>query len=432
MRRGAVPGDLGLGLVLQPLEIAGSGVVDGAEHREATGLFQLPQQRAARTGFLRGAQHVAAHRQVGQRTPLALLAGGFDRRLESQQQRALVRRQVLAGRVFGRGGDRGALGVAHDHQQRGAELAGGVLDRRQRRVTQRVAGQADHEQFAEPLVEHVLGHGARVVAAQHDRQRLLAVHQLFAALAAEVGGGLAVAEEAAVAGLQQAQRHVRRRCHRHAGDRRRQLLGRLGGQRPRRQPLDLTALLVQAGGHDAEAADLGVAAQQRAAAQAGVHHRVRVLLLAGGLQRTAAEVAGADLAHRRLDALEQVLHRRAGRCRRGLGADLLQAGGDRAAVLVREHDTQLHVQVFDRVFDAGDALGVGDMGADPDHVQLAEPGVEQVLRRDLAVGAGQHHRERALAARQRAPDPFAERLGDRAVAGEALVALLQGAQGVIG
>jgi hypothetical protein len=50
---------------------------------------------------------------------------------------------------------------------------------------------------------------------------------------------------------------------------------------------------VQAGRHDLEAADLRVAAQQRAAAEALVHHRLGVFLLAGCLQRAAAEVAGA-------------------------------------------------------------------------------------------------------------------------------------------
>jgi hypothetical protein len=87
----------------------------------------------------------------------------------------------------------------HDDEPR-AEALGGELDAPDLRGGDDVAGDADDEQLAEPLIEDDLGGHAGIGAAEDDRERLLDLGQLGAAVAVEQRIGAAdVRDEAAVA-----------------------------------------------------------------------------------------------------------------------------------------------------------------------------------------------------------------------------------------
>jgi hypothetical protein len=70
--------------------------------------------------------------------------------------------------------------VTQDHDQPCVELLRRELHAADLRWSDDVAGDADHEQVAEPLVEDELGGHPRVGAAEDDRERLLAGHEVGA------------------------------------------------------------------------------------------------------------------------------------------------------------------------------------------------------------------------------------------------------------
>ena len=81
-----------------------------------------------------------------------------------------------------RRGDGTAQGVAeHDHETR-PELLGGELDAPDLRRGDDIARDADHEEVADSLVEDVFDGHARVRAAEHDGERLLAFRDGLVAL----------------------------------------------------------------------------------------------------------------------------------------------------------------------------------------------------------------------------------------------------------
>src|SRR5690606_18265360 len=88
-----------------------------------------------------------------------------------------------------------------------SEALRGVLDAADLRGCHDVAGDADHEQRSEPLVEQDLDGNARVRAGEHDRERLLALGVLGAHQAAlERFHAAHVRREALVAGPQELER----------------------------------------------------------------------------------------------------------------------------------------------------------------------------------------------------------------------------------
>ena len=91
----------------------------------------------------------------------------------------------------------------------------------------------------------------------------------------------------------------------------------------------------------------------------------------------------------------------------------------------------ISLNFVDRIFDAGQGLRIAGVAGNPDHKELPKSCVENEFRRNSAVGAAEHDRKGALATRQRPAHPFAERLGDGLVGGEASVALLEGAQRLV-
>ena len=113
------------------------------------------------------------------------------------------RRQLVDG-----GQNRSALRVAqHDDQPRPVALRR-ELDAADLRGRDDVAGDADDEEIAEPLVEDDFGRHARVGTAQDDRERLLARGHLDAAgfarqrvVAADVGHETTVAVSKALQGF---------------------------------------------------------------------------------------------------------------------------------------------------------------------------------------------------------------------------------------
>ncbi len=60
--------------------------------------------------------------------------------------------------------------MAHDHHQLRAIALGRELDRANLRGRDDVAGDANHEQIAQTLIENGFRGGARVSAAQNDRE----------------------------------------------------------------------------------------------------------------------------------------------------------------------------------------------------------------------------------------------------------------------
>jgi hypothetical protein len=67
---------------------------------------------------------------------------------------------------FDGGGNRPAIGMAKDQEQRRAEELHGVFDTRQSVVTEEIAGEPNHEQVAGALIEDKVRHHAAVGAAQ--------------------------------------------------------------------------------------------------------------------------------------------------------------------------------------------------------------------------------------------------------------------------
>ena len=75
----------------------------------------------------------------------------------------------------------GAAGlVAHHDNQRRVQVADRVLEAPEHVRADDVAGHADHEQVAKPLVEDELGGHSRVAARQNRRKRLLTGLQVLA------------------------------------------------------------------------------------------------------------------------------------------------------------------------------------------------------------------------------------------------------------
>ena len=116
---------------------------------------------------------------VHQRVRIVPQLGREQRLAPTGRTRSTIERRLrdwFCGRplqLFERRQDRAALRVAEHHDQPRAEALGGELDAADLRRRDDVAGDADDEQVAEPLVEHDLGRHARVRAAEDDRERLL-------------------------------------------------------------------------------------------------------------------------------------------------------------------------------------------------------------------------------------------------------------------
>ena len=73
--------------------------------------------------------------------------------------------------------DRAALGVAHHDDEPRSGGRGRELDAAHERGRDDVAGNTDHEEVSEPLVEEELGWRTRVRAGQDDRQRTTRLHK---------------------------------------------------------------------------------------------------------------------------------------------------------------------------------------------------------------------------------------------------------------
>ena len=96
----------------------------------------------------------------------------------------------------------------HDDEPR-VELLGRELDAADLRRRDDVAGDADDEQVAEPLIEDDLGRHARVGAAEHDRERLLPLGELVAPRGADLRAALAIGHEPPIAVTQPRERFPR-------------------------------------------------------------------------------------------------------------------------------------------------------------------------------------------------------------------------------
>ena len=122
--------------------------------------------------------NVRAHRLLHERAGVVAQLGReqrFHRRANAVDDRAQVPRLVCRWllQVFERRQDRAALRVSEHHDQPRTEAGGGELDAADLRRSDDVAGDADDEQIAEPLIEDDFGRHAGVRATEDDRERLL-------------------------------------------------------------------------------------------------------------------------------------------------------------------------------------------------------------------------------------------------------------------
>ena len=71
--------------------------------------------------------------------------------------------------------------------------------------------------------------------------------------------------------------------------------------------------------------------------------------------------------------------------------------GDRAALAVAHHDDEAHMKVLDGVFYASDDVVIEDVAGVTDDEQIAQALIEEQLRGNTRVGAGEDNGERSLA-----------------------------------
>ena len=187
--QGSRPGLAGRGNTVEELDDAGLERVLGADDDQAVVCDQLLEDLRAMAQVVRRDADVRAHGLLHQGLGVVPQIRGeqrLDRRAHPVDDRAQVARLVLTRllELLERREDGAALRVAeHDDQPR-AEPRGGELDAADLRRRDDVAGDADHEQVAEALVEDDLGGHPRVGAAEDDGERLLACDQRVASLRA--------------------------------------------------------------------------------------------------------------------------------------------------------------------------------------------------------------------------------------------------------
>ena len=126
--------------------------------------------------------------------------------------------------------------------------------------------------------------------------------------------------------------------------------------------------------------------------------RERDVLLDGVAQRVAGPIE--HCLDGRREGLDQ---RRQMPRQRGAVLDRFDRGIDRAAARVTEHHEKRRMQDRDRVLEAGNDVGIGDVAGDAAHEQVAAAGVECEFGRNPRVGAAEDAGKRVLAPRQRFP-----------------------------
>src|SRR5580765_3727125 len=123
--------------------------------------------------------------------------------LDLLEQRLNVRRLVLAVSLGPeRRGHRAARFVAEHEHELHAEMVGGVLDAAQFVQRGHVAGDADHEQVSEALVEQGLERNARITAAENRGEGMLRAAEFGAPNGAGVWMLRVAGDESLVAGLE--------------------------------------------------------------------------------------------------------------------------------------------------------------------------------------------------------------------------------------
>ena len=108
---------------------------------------------------------------------------GLDGRADAVHHGTQVGGAPLGGQLqlIQRGRDGTTVGMAQHHHQPGAEALDGKLDAADLRRRHDVAGHADDEQLAQPLIEDQLGRHAGICAAQQHRKGGLLHDELAAA-----------------------------------------------------------------------------------------------------------------------------------------------------------------------------------------------------------------------------------------------------------
>ena len=175
---------------------------------------QLLEHRRAVPQMIDGRADVGPHcllHELLHVLPRGACQQSFHRRPHSVHDGVQVGRLALArhAQLFDRRTDGPTLRVPQHDRQPGPEACGCELHTADLRRRHDIAGDANHEQIAQALIEHDLRGHARIGAPQDDRKGLLPRGQLGAARVTDEGVGVAgVREEAAIALAQPAQRFV--------------------------------------------------------------------------------------------------------------------------------------------------------------------------------------------------------------------------------
>jgi len=122
--------------------------------------------------------------------------GGLQNGFDGFDEAVDVTRSVAAG---DRGAHCAAFGVTDDDNKTDVQVLDGVLDAAEHMIVEDVAGVAQDEQIAEPLVEVELRGEARIGAREDDGKRRLAVGEGGAAGDGLVGMGRCAADKTPVA-----------------------------------------------------------------------------------------------------------------------------------------------------------------------------------------------------------------------------------------
>jgi len=148
---------------------------NGADHAELSCLDHVRQDRLRFLQALDVGAHVGHDRTLPQ-IVAGLLEGGLDARLHRAHEVGDMAWQIIAllqrrHRCI----DGAATGVTQHHDQLRAEHGGAVLKAPESIGRHEVAGDANHEQVARPLIERQLRRDPRIGAAEDRGERRLAL-----------------------------------------------------------------------------------------------------------------------------------------------------------------------------------------------------------------------------------------------------------------
>ena len=340
------------------------------------------------------------------------------------------------------GRDRTTAGVAEHDKQRRAEVVDAVFDRTDFVHIADVAGHANREDIADPLVEHSLDRHAGVGAGNHGSERILAAGRVVPSRLVAKRMDRRIGGISFITGLHGEQGLVGiGRTRTHVDGMPGAALGmsavvvwsarigeKLGFFGMFAHPLDATVFDVVDAADDLQRAGSHSLARGGARLEQVVDRLPDVRFDGGGNEVLAVHV-GVSLLGRfdgRLNVVDQ---------RRDVAVQL-GAGGycrDRPAMRVAQDKHDRCAQVIDAVLDRPDLVGVADVARNTNHKHVAHALVEHAFDRHAGIGTRDHGSKRMLPVLGRVghPPSVGPRV-DRCARGVPRVAILQELNGFIG